>query len=159
MRRATSISLVALALLAGCGGEDSESSATETVTQTVTATEEVTSTVTVTAEPEPSPAASDSLDLTPSDGDIEAAAVYVIQTESQSYAGASDELVRQVLDLTCFSLMSLDGQTVGDDQFELAEVGLDAAGVYESEYPMFIRAAAGGFCPQVLPPVVERYGS
>lgn len=93
----------------------------------------------------------------PQDSDFRAVAIYTVQTETQSFAGASDSLVKDLLELTCFGLLSTDGKNVDDFGIELAEVGLDSAGVKKAEYPLVIRAATA-FCPKAFDDIAARYG-
>jgi len=135
-------------LLAGCGGSATEPSATKTVTVQASPTE-----ATPSDELADSPAVPE-----PDANDFRAVAIYTIQTESRSYSGASDGLVKNLLDLTCSGLLATDGKHVDDFGFEMGEVALDSAGVPRSEYPLFIRAATA-FCPQALDEVAARYGA
>lgn len=93
----------------------------------------------------------------PNDSDFRAVAIYTIQTETKSFAGASDGLVRELLQLTCGGLLVTDGRNVDDFGFEMGEVALDGAGVPKAEYPIFMRAATA-FCPKTLDAVAARYG-
>lgn len=155
LKALTLVSVVSIPLLVACGNGDQESSKpAETVTVTATPSEDASEAV------PPSSAETSEVPAIPEPGasDFQAVAIYTVQTETESFGGSSDELVKRLLELTCTGLLAVDGEQVGEDGFEFAEVALESSGVQKSEYPIVMRAATA-FCPKALPEVAERYGS